>query len=252
MSDAAALDDYLAQGGKLTAPENAAPRYRGELMRLMAAFVDSEMAGAAGFADGINAAPGLGGRVAAARIVQEKFEHAARVLKIMGEFGADTARYATHQPWAARLGRDADIGTVRRPGDMRLNVFHYPLEGWVDAVMMNVLMGRATVIQLQEFTALSYQPLADAFRAILPREARHAQLGEVGLGSICAEPGGRGQAQAAAGYWMPRVAASFGTPHSARFDTLNRFGLRHETNETLLTRWRTAVSAILAANGLTA
>lgn len=49
--------DYLAQGGKLTSPANVPPRYRPELLKLMASFVDSEMAGSAGFADVINTAP---------------------------------------------------------------------------------------------------------------------------------------------------------------------------------------------------
>ena len=32
---------YLAGGGKLSAPDNATPRYRGEVMRLMAVLIDS-------------------------------------------------------------------------------------------------------------------------------------------------------------------------------------------------------------------
>jgi len=251
MTDARTIDDYLARGGKLTSPENASPRYRGELMRLMAVFVDSEMAGAAGFADCINDAPGITERIAASRIVLEKLDHAERVLRIMGEFGADTARYATHQPWAARLDRGADLGTERRPGDMRLNVFHYPLAGWEDAVVMNVLMGRATTIQLREFARISYQPLAEAFAAILPRETRHAELGEDGLRAICAGEAGRTRAEDSVTYWMPRVTASFGAPDSPRFALLNRYGLRHESNAALQARWQAAVAAILAENGLT-
>lgn len=34
--DALSIEDYLAQGGVLTAPGNVPPRYRGALMRLMA------------------------------------------------------------------------------------------------------------------------------------------------------------------------------------------------------------------------
>ena len=62
---------------------------------------------------------------------------------LMGDFGADEGRYAVHHPWADRLPRDADIGQARHGGDMRLAVFHYPLEGWIDAVVMNVLQGLA-------------------------------------------------------------------------------------------------------------
>ena len=47
------IEDYLAQGGKLTSPGNVPPRYRGELLRLMASFVDSELAASAGFAGSI-------------------------------------------------------------------------------------------------------------------------------------------------------------------------------------------------------
>ena len=249
LEDQMPLEDYLAQGGKLTSPDNAPPRYRGELMRLMATFVDSELAGAAGFADVINEGPGLKERISAARIVMEKLDHAERVLAIMGEFGADTARYANHHPWAARLPRDAALGQARHGGDMRLAVFHYPLQGWVDAVTMNVLQGLAAGITLEELARVSYQPLAEAFRAIAPREARHTELGRRGLAEIVAT-GDRAAAAAAVAYWQPRVADSFGTVNSARFETLKRFGLRHRPNEALLADWTARVRETLAPLGL--
>ncbi len=252
MTDDMRIDDYLARGGKLTSPANASARYRGELMRLMATFVDSELAGAAGFANCINDGPGIKERIAAARIVLEKLDHAGRVLRIMGEFGADTGRYVSHHPWTARLERSADIGAARHGGDMRLNVFHYPIEGWTDAVAMNLLMGRAAMIQLDEFARVSYQPLGEAFRAILPRETRHAELGEEGLRKIVADEGGRGAAQASVDYWYPRVAASFGAAGSARFEAARRFGLRQTPNEDLRERWRGDVAALLSDIGLEA
>jgi len=250
MPDTMPIEDYLEQGGKLTSPENAPPRYRGELMRLMATFVDSELAGAAGFADVINAGPGIKERIAAARIVLEKLDHAERVLDIMGSFGADTGRYFGQHPWAERLPRDSDIGATRHGGDMRLSVFHYPLTGWIDAVVMNVLMGQAVVIQLAEFAAVSYQPLGEAFRAILPREQRHMELGIEGLRKILADPTARPAVETALTYWAPRVAASFGTAGSARFDAQRRFGLRHRPNEALMAEWEAEVAALFADLGL--
>lgn len=250
MSDTMPIEEYLLKGGVLTSPDNVTPRYRGELLRLMASFVDSELAGAAGFADTINDAPGIKERIASAKIVLEKTDHAGRVLEIMGSFGADTGRYAVHHPWDARLTRDADIGAARQGGDMRLSVFHYPLHGWVDAVAMNVLMGAASTIQLRELTHVSYQPLAEVFRAILPREAHHTELGIEGLKRITETEGGVSQAREAIAYWRPRVAASFGHSGSARYETLARFGLRHTPNEALLTEWQAAVNAQLAALNL--
>ncbi len=251
MSETMPIEDYLAKGGVLTSPGNAPARYRAELLRLMASFVDSELAGSAGFADTINDAPGIKERISAARIVLEKTDHAGRVLEVMASFGADAGRYAVHHPWAARLPREADIGAARQGGDRRLAVFHYPLQGWVDAVTMNVLMGRAVVIELKELERVSYQPLAEVFRTITPRETRHAELGLEGLKRIVETQEGKAQAQESVDYWLPRVAASFGVSRSARHDMLAKLGLRHEPNEALLARWQADIAAELAALGLT-
>ncbi len=242
------LTDYLAQGGQLTAPGNVPPRYRGELMRLMASFVDSELAGSAGFADVINDAPGIAARIAAAQIVAEKTAHAGHVLEIMGEFGADTDRYAVHQPWDARVGRDADLGQTRHGHDMRLSVFHYPLQGWADAVVLNVLMGLATVVQLSELVRISYAPLAETFREIAPREARHAQLGQEGLKPIVAAD--QDAVQSSVTYWHPKVAETFGKEASERFERLQKLGLRHRRNEELLAEWQDKVAETLGPFGL--
>src|SRR5690606_23376430 len=125
------------------------------------------------------------------------------------------------------------------------------LQGWVDAVTMNVLMGRAVVIELKELERVSYQPLAEVFRTITPRETRHAELGLEGLKRIVETPEGRAEAQESVDYWLPRVAASFGVSRSARHDMLAKLGLRHEPNEALLARWQADIAAELAALGLT-
>lgn len=247
MADENDIIDYLSKGGKFSAPGNAPPRYRAELLRMMASFVDSEMAGAAGFADCINKGPGVTERIAASRIVLEKLDHAGRVLRIMGDFGANVARYQNVHPWAARIGRADDIGVKRRAGDMRLNVFHYPIESWTDSVVMNVMMGTATVIQLAELVNCSYQPLGAAFREILPREKRHSELGEEGLRNLAARGDAeRREIDASVNYWWPRVAATFGAPKSERTDLLRKFGLRHRTNEALLEEWRDRMTVALA------
>lgn len=250
MNDTMNIDDYLAQGGVLTSPTNVPARYRGELLRLMSSFVDSELAASAGFAASINFAPGIKERIAASRITLEKADHAARVLAVMAEFGTDTDRYQRQHDWAARVARDADLGQTRTGGDMRLSVFHYPVTGWADAVALNVLMGLATGVQMMELTRLSYAPLAEVFREIAPREARHAELGIEGLDRLVTSAEGRAAAAEAIAYWRPRVAASFGVAGSARFDTLSRFGLRRDTNEVLLARWQAAVAETLGHIGL--
>ncbi len=244
------ITEYLSKGGVLTSPANVPPRYRAELMKLMASFVDSELAGAAGFADIINQGPGIKERIAAAKIVLEKTDHADKVLRIMGDFGADTERYANHHPWTARLPRDAAIDAQRGEHDMRLAVFNYPLDGWIDAVVMNLLMGLAVDVQLGELQGVSYQPLAEQFREIAPREQRHRELAEEGLQRLLAIEDNRADAQSSVNYWWPRVATSFGQQTSAKFDALKAFGLRGRTNADLRATWETAAAGALAKLGL--
>ncbi|MEQ9260988.1 MAG: Phenylacetic acid catabolic protein [Roseovarius sp.] len=249
MSDAMELSDYLARGGRLTNPANVPARYRAELMRMMATFVDSELAGAAGFADVINAGPGIKERIAAAKIVLEKTDHADRVLRLMGEFGANTARYATHHPWTDRLPRDTPPGTARSAHDMRLSVLNYPLEGWTDAVVMNLLMGHAVCVQLSEFTGCSYQPFAEAIREILPRERRHTELAAEGVERLV-EAGEREVIEASVGYWWPRVSESFGAGATARTEALKGLGLRRRSNAELQALWVEEATGALEALGV--
>jgi len=249
MTDDMSIENYLAAGGVLTSPSNAPPRYRAELMKIMAIFVDSELAAAAGFAEQINVGPGVRERMAAARIVLEKTTNANRVLALMGEFGADISRYANHHPWTTRLPRDADIGQGRSDHDMRLSVFNYPLVSWADAVVMNLLMGRAVAVQLKELSQLSYQPLAQAFRTIAPIEAAHTELADKGLAYL-AEHGDRAVLQDFVTYWWPRVAASFGDESSQKFTGLKAMGLRKTSNAAQKSRWQDEATPALAEHDL--
>lgn len=251
MSDTMKIEEYLAQGGVLSSPENAPARYRGELMRIMSAFVDSELAASAGFASAINFSSSIRGRIAASQITLEKADHAERVLEIMRSFGTDVERYEQHD-WAARLPRDNDLHTDRQLDDMRLSVFYYPLINWVDAVVMNVLQGLAAEVQIEELSRVSYAPLAEVIRDIAPREKRHTELGLEGLAHLVNEGTHTEQLQSSLAYWQPRVAAGFGQINSSRFDVLSRLGLRHEKNAELLQRWEGRVSERLQSLGIKA
>ena len=143
--------------------------YRNELMRLVVVFADSELAGADGFCPFINRGPGVRERIVAAKIVTEKYVHAEMALKRLEPFGVNPMLYVRSHAWDSRLDRNVDLGTRRIGGDKRLNVFHYPLEGWDDAIVFNMLMGQATSIQLAEMEQSSYLPLAETIAQILPR-----------------------------------------------------------------------------------
>ncbi len=240
------IAEYLARGGRLTNPANVPPRYRAELMKMMATFVDSELAGAAGFAEVINDGPGIKERIAAAKIVLEMTDSADRVLRLMGEFGADTARYVTHHPWTDRLPRDTPAGTRRSAHDLRLSVLDYPLEGWADAVVMNLCMGLGVCVQLEDMARVSYQPLAEALRTVLPATRRHAELAEEG-----AARQGADAARAALAYWRPRAAAMFGEVPSERMARLKDWGLRHRSGAEMRADWEKRLDAALGRLELT-
>lgn len=250
MSQEMNIEDYLAQGGRLTNPANVPSRYRAELMKIMATFVDSELAGAAGFADVINAGPGIKQRIAAARIVLEKTDNADKVLRLMGEFGANTDRYATHHPWTDRLPRDTAPGARRSAHDMRLSVLNYPLQGWTDAVVMNLCMGLGVGVQLAELQQISYQPLAEAVRAVAPVERRHTELAQEGLAQLM-EDDADGVADSLA-YWTPRVAAIFGDVGEERMTQLRGWGLRRQTGAEMRDIWRAALDDATRAAGAAA
>ena len=244
-----AIFDYLAKGGRLTSPANAPQRYRAELMKIMATFVDSELAGAAGFADRINAGPGMAERIAATRIVLEKTVNAGKVLRLMGEFGANIDRYAGHHPWTDRLPRNTSSHSGRSRHDMRLSVLNYPLQGWSDAVVMNCCMGLGVCVQLEELCAVSYQPLADVFRDILEVERRHVELAERGIEQLLHN--GEGSAvNAGLDYWVPRVSAMFGDVSEARMAQLKRWGLRRSNGGEMRQRWTQSLRKSLDGFGL--
>lgn len=220
------------------AGEPAPANYRNELLRLVVVFADSELAGAAGFCPFINRGPGVRERIVAARIVTEKYVHAEMALTLLEPFGVNPSLYVQSHAWDSRLDRHVDLGTRRIGGDKRLNVFHYPLEGWEDAIVFNMLMGSATAVQLAEMAQCSYTPLAKAITLILPREMKHAQLGESGVRQAIERSGSKAAVQAAVNYWYPRVAATFGRVDSEHAATYIQYGLRRRSSAQMLGDWK--------------
>lgn len=250
LRDESSLSAHLAGGGGVAAPEEMSAAYRGEIVRLMTVLTDSELAGAAGFADFVNRAPGLAERQALVRIAGEKLAHAGQVLELLRPFGVVPDLYVRTHPWQARIGREIDLGLRRIPGDKRLNVFHYPIQSWHDALLVNWLVGESLAIQLHDIAGCSYLPLADTIGTMAAREAILAALGEPMLKAAIGRDGSAGAAQVALDYWYPRAAATFGRMESERFDIYRRYRLRRETNQALMARWRTAVDPRLSALGL--
>jgi len=243
--DEQSLLQHIAAGGKIAAPDDMSAAYRAEITRLLTVLADSELAAVAGFADWINRAPTFADRQAMVRIVGEKLDHAGQILDLLRPFGVVPELYLQSYPWAARIGRDVDLGLRRIPGDKRLNVFHYPLQSWEDALLVDLLVGQSLALQLRDLAGSSYAPLAAAIDRLAVREAILAGPAGPMLQAAVARPGNRGAVQVALDYWYPRAAATFGRLESQRFIVYQRYNLRKDTNQTLLERWRSAIDNVL-------
>lgn len=244
------LIEHIASGGRIEGPDDMSVAYRGEIVRVMSVLVDSGLAAAAGFADAVNRAPSLPERQAMVRIVGVKLGHAGTLLELLRPFGVVPDLYLRTHPWQARIGRDIDLGLRRIPGDKRLNVFHYPLQSWHDALLVNWLVGASLAIQLGDLADGSYRPLAGAIDGMAGAEEELAGLSEDFLRQAIQRDGRPTPAQAALDYWYARAAATFGHRESERFALYRRYGLRREPNDVLLGRWRTLIDPRLAALGL--
>ena len=244
------LIDHIASGGRIDGPDDMSVGYRGEIVRVMSVLVDSGLAAAAGFADTINRAPGLGERQTMVRLVGEKLAHAGAILELLRPFGVVPDLYVRTHPWHARIGRDIDLGLRRIPGDKRLNVFHYPLQSWHDSLLVNWLVGASLAIQLRDLAGGSYAPLAQAIEGMAQAEEALAALSEPLLAEALQRDGRPTATQAALDYWYARAAATFGHRDSDRFALYRRYGLRRDANDVLLGRWRTLIDPRLAAIGL--
>lgn len=250
-ADIQILIDRISKGEKVSQSDTLPAGYRNELMRLMVVFVDSELAGAAGFATQINSAPGVKESILASRIVSEKFSNADNILTLLKGFGVDPQLYVASHAWSARVARAVDLGQRRVGGDKRLNVFHYPLQGWVDSLVMNVMMGTASLTQLRELQSCSYQPLADAMAQILKTETTHTELGEEGLNQAIENAFSTDEVQNSVNYWYPRVAAAFGRSDSDRTDLYRKLGLMHSSNVDRRAAWEGEINDRLTRLGLT-
>ncbi|MCP5373388.1 MAG: phenylacetate-CoA oxygenase subunit PaaI [Hyphomicrobiales bacterium] len=244
--------EKVKAGGKITGDDTLTPGYRGEVVRLMTIFVDTELAWVSEYADQINRAPGIRERVVAARIVAEKLDHAQRVLALLEAFGVNPELYVRSHAWTARLDRSVDLGTRQVGDDKRLNVLHYPIQGWTDSVTMNALFGPATIIHLTEVANCSHAALAETMAGILERERGHAEAAIKGLRQAVERDGSPAAAQVAVDYWYPRIADTFGRSDSTRYEQYRAYGLRQHTNAELLATWKQDVAPILGGMGLTA
>ncbi|UXM96488.1 phenylacetate-CoA oxygenase subunit PaaI (plasmid) [Bartonella sp. HY329] len=238
------LKDYLKNGGRLLSIEEVIDPYREELLQTLAAFFDSELAVSAGFTCLLDMVPNIQMRVNVARLIAEKAEHAKALLDMMGEFGEKRPEYlnrlygAEGFDWAARLKRDSDLSLGASISlDKRVPVLYYPIENWLDAVIMYVLMEKAAYILIGELGQIFYKPLAMACQLVMTSERQHANLSReelLRLAKGAYKNGTLEKIEASFNYWLQRTRANFDPDNLPYFERLRALGLPHRSNQEML------------------
>ena len=221
----------------------------------MTAFFDSELALSAALTHFINHAPNIRQRINISRVVLEKTENAQAILNLMGDLDSSESGYIERAKhfgcfdWTERIDRKillADHVSLQK--DRRIAIHYYPIENWLDAVMMYVLQEKASHILTSELAKVFYQPLVSACHMVMTYDRVHASLGREELLRLTEEAVKNGKSDeilAAFDYWLPRARAIFDPKTFPYFEQLRALGLPHRSNEEMLADFDEAAQRLL-------
>ncbi len=228
----AELEERIARGEKIRRRDEMTDEYYENLVHLMMMQADSELAGAFGYVPWIIKAPGgADEKLIVANIVKDEVRHAKAIYGLLRDLGIDVdARVAEHD-YNYRLRENVDLGNQRAAGDMRVNIFYYPIETWADFVMFNFCMDRGAGHQLEDGLDCSYEPWARELQRIAKEETTHLRHGDLWVERMAKDPATHDEIQAALDKWYPRTMNIFGRPGTSRNALYRRLGLKKRDND---------------------
>ena len=185
------------------------PEYVEAVGKVIASHVRNELAGASVFDEpAIALAPGPREKWLACRIAMEEYGHHLKFGRLAAELGLD-------DPMA-------------RPA---LSVFDYPLETWLQFVVLKAIVDLAEVVLMEELTEASYLPLRRLAAQLLPEERFHVAFGKAGTKELVEDAGTRGEVEAAVGELVRFTLPFFGRSRSANNELFRRWGVKRWTND---------------------
>lgn len=241
------LLQQIGSGSAVSNLQSSSKKYRELATGILLQYADSEMSGAAGYAQVLPCAPGLKERVALARIMHEKLSLAQRTYDLAAQTGISIDKYVSSHCWESRLQRKVALGYRRGAADKRVNALMYPMEGWADLCVFTYLMASMACLQLDDFRKSSFEPWANLAAEHLPVEESHREFGLDSLRALSASEPDLGLLRLSLRYWFDKVKACFGPPHSERNALYLEFGIKTRRNEELADAWQAEVSANLAS-----
>jgi len=222
----------INSGQKLESLDEVTAEYKENLLKLMIAQADSELAGAYGYVPWIQGAPTMAERLAMANIVKDEIRHARAMYDLLDKVGVDTDKLI------------AD--------DMknRMKVFYEPIKTWADLVMFNFLMDRAAGHQLRDAAECSWGPWSRAMVQIEKEEWMHVRHGEHWVKKLAGSPETRQEIQTALDFWFPKVNRVFGKGGSKTNKDFQHFKLKQRDNHDVREAWYNEIKLLLEGYGL--
>lgn len=229
-----AMMGKIEAGQKLESLEEVTEDYKDNLMKLMIAQADSELAGAYGYVPWIEGAPTLPEKLAMANIVKDEVRHARAMYDLL-----------------ERLGVDTDQLIYEDKMKNRMQVFYEPIKTWEDLVMFNFLMDRAAGHQLRDAAECSWGPWSRAMIQIEKEEWMHVAHGEHWVKRLGTDEESRATIQTALDFWFPKVNKVFGKSATETNKTFQKYKLKQRDNHDVRVAWYNEIKVLLEGYGLT-
>lgn len=244
------LVERIADGALIESWQETGGRFRELATGIILQFADSEMAGAAGFADFIKRSPTIDDRINISRMVTEKMTMAREAYALLEGLNFNSARYVNGHCFDSRVLRDSFLGFSRSSADKRVNALLYPLESFEDMLVFTYLLATMAKLSLKEFSEASFKPLRTMAAAWLVTESSHAELALTAIKARAGQSDSRTQMQLSLDYWYGRVETSAGPTDSMRNEWHRRFGLKKSANVAVRDLWRDEILGELAKLGI--
>lgn len=222
----------INSGQKLESLDEVTEEYKDNLLKLMIAQADSELAGAYGYVPWIQRAPNMPERLAMANIVKDEIRHARAMYDLLDKVGVDTDKL------------------IEDNMKNRMKVFYEPIKTWADLVMFNFLMDRAAGHQLRDAAECSWGPWSRAMVQIEKEEWMHVRHGEHWVKKLAASPESKAEIQKALDFWFPKVNRVFGKEGSKTNKDFQQFRLKQRDNQEVRVSWYDEIKPLLESYGL--
>ncbi len=229
-----AMMEKIQSGQKLESLDEITEDYKDNLLKLMIAQADSELAGAYGYVPWIEGAPNMPEKLAMANIVKDEIRHARAMYDLLERMGVDTDKLIYEDKMQHRM-----------------KVFYEPINSWADLVMFNFLMDRAAGHQLRDAAECSWGPWSRAMIQIEKEEWMHVAHGEHWVKRLGEDPKTRPEVQKALEFWFPKVNKVFGKSGTDTNKTFQQFKLKQRDNHEVRESWYVEMKPLLEGYGLT-